>query len=239
MTDWNKWLKKRELCADNILYVYRRDRKTIIRREDGEEFELFAPVYTLLALFPEDAFLNINKGIAVNKARIVDISSEGVYTISDRQTFQGRKRNLSAHRQLRKQMGIHALPDVEPQAAPMSFLEKCTLLDEMPLAYCIIELVFDANGHGVDFVFRYCNKEMAHIEGVPVEEMLNRSFYEVFRNGDKKWLVTYADVALNGTKHLIHDYSPEIGQQLNIYCYQPEQGFCACILQVADNNDND
>ena len=56
MTDWNKWLKKRELCADNILYVYRRDRKTIIHREDGEEFELFAPVYTLLALFPEDAF---------------------------------------------------------------------------------------------------------------------------------------------------------------------------------------
>lgn len=60
MTDWNKWLKKRELCADNILYVYRRDRKTIIHREDGKEFELFAPVYTLLALFPEDAFLNIN-----------------------------------------------------------------------------------------------------------------------------------------------------------------------------------
>ena len=87
MTDWNKWLKKRELCADNILYVYRRDRKTIIRREDGEEFELFAPVYTLLALFPEDAFLNINKGIAVNKARIVDISSEGVYTMSDGQTL--------------------------------------------------------------------------------------------------------------------------------------------------------
>lgn len=80
---------------------------------------------------------------------------------------------------------------------------------------------------------------MAHIEGVPVEKMLNRSFYEVFRNGDKKWLVTYADVALNGTKHLIHDYSPEIGQQLNIYCYQPEQGFCACILQVADNIDHE
>ena len=80
---------------------------------------------------------------------------------------------------------------------------------------------------------------MAHIEGVPVEEMLNRSFYEVFRNGDKKWLVTYADVALNGTKHLIHDYSLEIGQQLNIYCYQPEQGFSACILQVADNIDHE
>lgn len=56
----------------------------------------------------------------------------------------------------------------------------------MPLAFCIIELVFDAEGHGVDFVFRYCNDEMAVVEGIPVSEMLNRSFYEVFENGDKK-----------------------------------------------------
>lgn len=92
-------------------------------------------------------------------------------------------------------------------------------MDEMPLAYCVIELVFDENGHGVDFIFRYCNKEMAVVEGVPVEEMLNRSFYEVFRNGDRKWLVSYADVALNGTKHTLKDLSPEIGKDLTIYCY--------------------
>ena len=80
----------------------------------------------------------------------------------------------------------------------------------MPLAFCIIELVFDAEGHGVDFVFRYCNDEMTVVEGVPVSEMLNRSFYEVFENGDKKWLVTYADVALNGNKHILQDYSAEV-----------------------------
>ena len=85
-------------------------------------------------------------------------------------------------------------------------------MDEMPLAYCVIELVFDEDGHGVDFIFRYCNKEMAVVEGVTVEEMLNRSFYEVFRNGDRKWLVSYADVALNGTKHTLKDFSPEIGK---------------------------
>ena len=77
---------------------------------------------------------------------------------------KGRKRNLSQHKQIRK-----------------------------ALAFRIIELVFDAEGHGVDFVFRYCNDEMAVVEGIPVSEMLNRSFYEVFENGDKKWLVTYAD----------------------------------------------
>lgn len=80
------------------------------------------------------------------------------------------------------------------------------------------------------FVFRYCNDEMAVVEGIPVSEMLNRSFYEVFENGDKKWLVTYADVALNGNKHILQDYSPEIDKTLTIYCFQPASGYCACVL---------
>ena len=49
------------------------------------------------------------------------------------------------------------------------------------------------------------------VEGVPVEDMVNHSFYEVFKNGDRKWLISYADVALNGVQRTLHDYSPEIG----------------------------
>lgn len=234
MTDWSKWLEKHELNEENILYLYRRDRKTVIRREDGEEFALFVPLHTLLSLLPENAFLNINKGVAVSRTRIVNIDSDGVYTMSDGQMFQGRRRGLSTHRQLRKQIGTNELPCTQNQPEPLSFLEKCTLLDEMPLAYCVIELVFNEEGHGIDFIFRYCNAEMEVIEGVPVEKMLNRSFYEIFRNGDKKWLVAYADVALNGSKRILHDYSPEIGKDLTIYCYQPKPGFCACILHTTD-----
>lgn len=234
MADWEKWLEKHGLRADNILYLYRRERKTVIHREDGEEFALFAPLHTLLSLLPESDFLSINKGVAVSRGRIIGIDRNGIYTMSDGQTFQGRKRGLGAHRHLQKQMGLSALPEAHPQPVPMHFLEKCTLLDAMPLAYCVIELVFNADGHGVDFIFRYCNAEMSVMEGVPVEKMLNRSFYEVFRNGDKKWLVAYADVALNGTRRILHDYSPEIGKYLTIYCYQPEPGFCACVLQTAD-----
>ena len=42
------------------------------------------------------------------------------------------------------------------------------------------------------------------------------------------------DVALNGTKHILHDYSPEVDEHLTIHCYQPEPGYCACVLQAAD-----
>ena len=45
-------------------------------------------------------------------------------------------------------------------------------------------------------LFLHCNDEMAVVEGIPVSEMLNRSFYEVFENGDKKWLVTCACVLI-------------------------------------------
>ena len=46
--------------------------------------------------------------------------------------------------------------------------------------------------------------------------------------------VATADVALNGTKHTLHDYSPEINKNLIIHCYQPEPGYCACVLQVTE-----
>jgi len=50
------------------------------------------------------------------------------------------------------------------------------------------------------------------------------------KNGDKKWLISYADVALNGVQRTLYDYSPEIGKNLTIYCYQPQPGYCACVL---------
>ncbi len=229
MTNLNTYFKKHGLCAENILYIYRKDRKTVIQRSDGEEFALFIPVQSVLSALPESEFLSISKGTVVCRSHIVNISDDGIYTMSDGRTFQGRKRDMSSHRRLRTEIGL-----AKTKPHPLSMLEKCSLLDDMPLAFCVIELVFNQDGHGIDFIFRYCNAEMANVEGIPVEEMLDRSFYEIFRNGDKKWLVAYADVALNGTKHTLHDYSPEINKYLTIHCYQPEPGYCACVLQVTD-----
>ena len=229
MTNLNGYFQKHGLCAGNILYIYRKDRRTVIQRTDGEEFALYVPIHDVLSALPESEFLNISKGTVVRRSHIVNIGSDGVYTMSDGRSFQGRKRGLSSHRRLRAEIG---LADTQPR--PLSMLEKCSLLDNMPLAFCVIELVFNEDGRGVDFIFRYCNAEMVNVEGIPVEKMLNRSFYEIFPNGDKKWLVSYADVALNGTKHTLHDFSPEINKNLIINCYQPEPGYCACVLQVAD-----
>ena len=225
------FFERKNIDIANILYLTRQNPHTKITFFDGKEILTAIPVKEIAIYLPDEEFVNITKGILLRKSQIVNISDDGLYTMTDGSVFQGRKRNISQHKQLRQALGLSKEQDENAEKIiPLELLEKCSILNDMPLAFCVIELVFDANGRGVDFVFRYCNEEMAVVEGIPVSEMLNNSFYEVFENGDKKWLVTYADVALNGTKVILHDYSPEIGKELTIYCFQPHPGYCACIL---------
>ena len=225
------FFERKNIDISNILYLTRQNPDTKITFFDGKEILTAIPVKEIAIYLPDEEFVNITKGILLRKSQIVNISDDGLYTMTDGSVFQGRKRNISQHKQLRQALGLSKEQDAKAEKmVPLELLEKCSILNDMPLAFCVIELVFDANGRGVDFVFRYCNEEMAVVEGIPVSEMLNNSFYEVFENGDKKWLVTYADVALNGTKVILHDYSPEIGKELTIYCFQPHPGYCACIL---------
>ena len=65
MNDLHEWFQKNDLCPENILYLYRSDRKTVVHRMDGEEAALYAPLHSVLSVLPEDRFLNISKGIAV------------------------------------------------------------------------------------------------------------------------------------------------------------------------------
>ena len=225
------FFERKNIDISNILYLTRQNPLTKITFFDGKEILTAIPVKEIAIYLPDEEFVNITKGVLLRKSQIVNISDDGLYTMTDGSVFQGRKRNISQHKQLRQALGLSKEQDAKAEKmVPLELLEKCSILNDMPLAFCVIELVFDANGRGVDFVFRYCNEEMAVVEGIPVSEMLNNSFYEVFENGDKKWLVTYADVALNGKKVILHDYSPEIGKDLTIYCFQPHPGYCACIL---------
>ena len=225
------FFERKNIDISNILYLTRQNPLTKITFFDGKEILTEIPVKEIAIYLPDEEFVNITKGILLRKSQIVNISDDGLYAMTDGSVFQGRKRNISQHKQLRQALGLSKEQNEKTEKLiPLELLEKCSILNDMPLAFCVIELVFDANGRGVDFVFRYCNEEMAVVEGIPVSEMLNHSFYEVFENGDKKWLVTYADVALNGKKVILHDYSPEIGKDLTIYCFQPHPGYCACIL---------
>ena len=229
MRDIARFFARYQIDPDDLLYLTREEQRTALHLINGSVVTTSIPQKEIRAWLDSEMFINICKGVTVRKDQIVDISRSGVYTMTDGRTFQGRQRHLTEHMLLRREL-LPIMASAEGNELPMTLLEKCTLMDTFPLAFCVIEMTFDAEGHGIDFIFRYCNPMMAVVEGMPVEEMLDHSFYEVFPDGDRKWLVSYADVALNGTHHTLRDYSREIEQNLTIYCYQPQPGYCACMF---------
>lgn len=216
--------QKHKIQPEEIQYLTRTVQRTSIHLLDGRELRTTVPLKTVAAHLPAEDFWSIQKGVVVAARYVVNIDSEGVYTMVDGQQFKGRGRHPAEHSRRRKAMETAA------SRLPIPMLEKCTVMEDAPIAFCVIELVFNEDGHSIDFIFRYCNKEMEVLEGAPVSEMLNRSFYKVFPNGDRKWIVPYADVALNGTQRILRHYSPEINKFLVIRCYQPLPGYCACLL---------
>ena len=70
-------------------------------------FHKFSSELLHMLYLPEEDFLNISKGVILRKNQIVHISDEGLYTMTDGAVFQGRKRNLSQHKQIRKALGLN------------------------------------------------------------------------------------------------------------------------------------
>ncbi|MDO4478724.1 MAG: PAS domain-containing protein [Lachnospiraceae bacterium] len=224
------FFRKNNIHASNIKYIIREDNKSCIHLMDERVISCFHTIKSMRDALPADDFCMIKKGILVAKNQIINID-KNVYTMLDGRVFDGRKRGLKAHQSLNDALNRNI-------NKPIANIEDLTtafgILDDMPAAFCVIQLLFDEKGKGIDFIFRYCNKAMEALENKTLEEMLDQSFYEIFPNADPKWLISYANVALNGTTCTIRDYSPEVDKTLVIRCYQPMEGLCACLLLEED-----
>lgn len=227
-----KYLRRHDVLWTDIKYIVRENKKTNIYLTDGRVLETYNTVKAFLEVLPAKEFALINKGIVVAKRRIRSIN-QLMYTMDDGMEFMGRVRESGGHVKNRAEFNTSLKSKGVTRQKDMDFMSSFAILDDYPLAFCVIEITFDEKQRGMDFIFRYCNKEMEILENRKIEEMVDKSFFDVFDNADKKWLSIYADVALNGKKvSLEGEYSPEIDAYLDVYCYQPKLNFCACTLIV-------
>ncbi len=225
-----RFLKKNKIEIEDISYITREDKRTCVHLADGRVIKTLINVKDFYDVLETYSFLSINKGTIVSKNHI-EFIQDGEYHMMDGSILQGRKRTQATHKRINNNLHTGFLETLNAH----NISERFSILDQLPVAFCIIELMISEEGRGIDFKFRYCNKEMERLENKSINEMLNQSFYKVFQNADKKWLGIYTDVALNGTKRSIQSYSPEIGKMIYITCYQPLEGFCACLLNTDEN----
>lgn len=219
------FFKRNHIEISDIKYILREDNKTCLYLTDGRTVRTYITVKDFFEILESYDFLSINKGTVVCRAQISHIEN-GCYHMLDGRQLEGRRRTMAAHRR----MNDYIQGKGHPSHSANEIIERFSILNNLPVAFCVIEMIFNENGSGIDFIFRYCNHEMEVVEGKTMNEMLNHSFCHVFPNADHKWIAAYTEVAVNGGVKHLRDFSPEIGKDLFIKCFQPLEGFCACLL---------
>lgn len=102
----------------------------------------------------------------------------------------------------------------------------------MPEAFALFEVLLDPIKEPYDFRFLYLNKAMAKLLGFDKKNLLGARYYQIFPEGDRKWLTFYYDAAFNRKQHILRKfYSREIKKYLRIICYPwPGANLCACLF---------
>ena len=109
--------------------------------------------------------------------------------------------------------------------------------DYNPHAFCLIRVELDEAGEPYDWTFLYCNDALAKLEGLPKEKIQGHRFYELFPNGNRKWLQPYYESAYEGKASTCTDISEEIDKYLQIETFPTdEKGVCVCVLRDIKEN---
>lgn len=162
-----KFLRKNNIHISNIKYLLRQENKTCIYMTDGRVVKTFITVKDLYEILIPYDYISINKGTVVSRGQIDHIEN-CTYHMKDGVRLEGRKRGAATHKFLNKSLHQDPAKTLSP-----NIRTRFSVLDDMPIAFCVIELIFNKNGTGIDFVFRYCNKEMLLLEGMDTLEILD------------------------------------------------------------------
>ncbi len=222
-----RFLSKNNILPKDIIYIKHNDRKTDVHLKSGKIISSYLPLKLLLGALPAGAFVNITKGVVISRFEIKNIEGN-IYTLSDGTVFKGRVRGAGEHKINRKSLEKHRVAPSRLSAETVK--ERFSVLDSSPLATCVIETVFNTAGHGIDFVYRYCNKSFADLEKMQIDDMLDRSVYDIFKMVNHRWVETYVAVALDGANRMFEDINIRSGETVTAICSQPISGFCMVTL---------
>lgn len=222
-----KFFTKMNVRPKDVRYLIREGRKIAIYLTDGRRLDTYIPIKHLLSALPKGAFLNITKGVVVSVAEISKINGS-IYVMSDGRSFTGRRRAAGEHKTNRHALENHVIP--EHRLVTETIAQRFSVLDHHVLPCCVVQLVLNTEGRGVDFVFRYCNQALARMEGWEVEHILDQSFFDVFDDASRTWFAVYHHVATTGESRVVRGPHPKAGYHINVYCYRPLDGYCACTI---------
>lgn len=213
---------------EDIIYIDREGRRTAVHLISGKVIHTYMSLKDIKSRIPEDGFLHINKGTIVSKRHIVSID-HGAYTMVDGVTLAGRVRTPGEHnsnKEMLKNTRRASTKDGELKGL-------CNAFYDVPAHFSIMQLTYDENGHGMDIIVRYLNRIAQ--ESIGSRTAVGKSFMEVFPDADKGWLLTLANVAINGDVKTVVSYSRDRDKHMVARCFRPVDRYVAIITTELNN----
>jgi len=225
----HRFFRRNNAAMIDLMYILRSGRKTAFHLVDGRVIENYMHLKDLVILLPEEDFCRINKSIIVARRHILSIQNN-IYTMADGRELEGRIRTPGAHSTI-----MHELEQSHAsQAAPLlseEVRQRFSLLDHLPIPFCVVEVAINDDQSGMNLVFCYGNNAMFAHEKRIADEIIGHSFFELYpAHINAKWIAIHTDVALNGTTHMIRDYDEERNMHFTFHCFQPAPGYSASVL---------
>lgn len=113
--------------------------------------------------------------------------------------------------------------------------ELWAMFENMHDAFALHEMICDESGNPIDYKFLAVNPAYEKMLGIPSTKLLGRRILEVFPNIGEKWIRLCGEVALQGTKKNLQQFSKIVDRHLSISMYSPAPGrFALLAMDITD-----
>lgn len=219
-----------EIDIRTILYIFMQENIAEIHVSGGKIYRTRMTLETLEKLLG-DGFVKIHRSYLVSVMAIHDVTDKIHLNNGETLNYVVRKKKeIVAELQRKKESIIKSFSDNAIPLTSEKYHAQYDSFDQLPIAFAVIEIVFDGDHNAADWIFRYGNQALAKLEKLPLEQILGSSFSSLFPNMDRKWLRSYERAALFGETLRIVDYSPEIDTYLDVICFPTGEGHCGCLM---------
>lgn len=104
--------------------------------------------------------------------------------------------------------------------------------NELPISICVIKVIRDEENQYQDIKYRYANRIYAQLEGLTVEEMVGKSFFELFHKDDNMyWLEVFGKTAYDVLEQKFIQFIPTVKKYFQISTHKLKDGFCGCLVE--------
>lgn len=104
------------------------------------------------------------------------------------------------------------------------------LFENMTSGFALHEIICDAKGNPVDYLYLEVNPAFEKLTGVPASTLVGKTLRSVMPDTEKYWIEVFGRVALTGKPIAYENYSRELGRYYDTWVFSPEKNQFAVIF---------